>query len=164
MIRIGGLNLFAGNQVRRSFEPGSRVGVRHRARAASPQCAATRCLTPLRTAAASRETREPGSQTRRTWFLPRTWFDYADEAVGLVLPRAFLALELAREVARAFEQVAIDPQLREAQVAPARLAGAEKLSFTAQLKIDLRELEAVGRVDERLQPRLSDVGQLELVA
>ena len=39
---------------------------------------------------------------------------------------------------------------------------AEELALAAQLEVALGELEAVGRLDERLQPRLCAVGQLEL--
>ena len=54
--------------------------------------------------------------------------------------------------AGALEQRAVGAQLREAQVAEARLAGAEQLALAAQLEVALGELEAVGRVDERLEP------------
>ena len=63
--------------------------------------------------------------------------------------------ELPRELACLLDQVAVDAELREAQVAPAGLARAEQLPLAAQLEVDLGELEAVGRVDERLQTRLA---------
>src|SRR2546421_95801 len=85
-----------------------------------------------------------------------------DQAIGLVLPRAVLVRELAGKGAGPFEEVAIDPQPREPQVAPARLPGPEQLSFAAKLEIDLGQLESVGRVDERLQARCRDVRELEL--
>ena len=73
------------------------------------------------------------------------------------------AARCASALARSIRSRSI-PQLREAQVAPARLPGAEELTLAAQLEVDLGELEAVGRLDERLEARLRDVGQLELVA
>jgi len=47
----------------------------------------------------------------------------------------------------------------ETQVGEARLARAEQLALAPELEVLLGELEAVGRVDERLQPRLRVVGQ-----
>src|SRR5438552_14330693 len=88
----------------------------------------------------------------------------AEHSLGLVLPRAFLVAQLLRERAGPFDEVAVGAQPREAQVAPARLPRAEQLPLAAQLEVDLGELEAVGRVAQRLQPRLRDVGQLGLVA
>ena len=44
-------------------------------------------------------------------------------------------------------------QAREAEVGEARLARAEQLALAADLEVALGELEAVGRRDERLQPR-----------
>src|SRR6185312_2385024 len=83
-------------------------------------------------------------------------------AVGLVLPGTVLAGEPAGEIACALEQVAVGAQAREAEVAEPRLAGAEQLPLAAQLEVAFGELEAVGRLDERLQPRLRGVGQLVL--
>jgi hypothetical protein len=50
----------------------------------------------------------------------------------------------------------------EAEVGEARLPCAEQGAPAAQLEIDLGELEAVARVDERLQPRMRGLGQLLL--
>src|SRR2546426_450697 len=58
--------------------------------------------------------------------------------------------------------VAVCAQAREAEVREAALARAEQLALAAQLEVPLRELEAVRRVDERLQARLRGVRQLLL--
>src|SRR5438477_9702337 len=88
----------------------------------------------------------------------------AEHSLGLVLPRAFLVVQLLRERAGPFDEVAVGAQPREAQVAPARLSRAEQLPLAAELEVDLGELEAVRGLAERLQPRLGDIGQLRLVA
>src|ERR1041385_212594 len=88
----------------------------------------------------------------------------AEHSLGLVLPRAGLVAQVLRERARLLDEIAIAAQSREAQVAPTRLPCAQQLSLAPQLEVDLGELEAVGRVAERLQSRLRDIGQLGLVA
>src|SRR3954447_26225155 len=84
------------------------------------------------------------------------------ELVGLVLPRAVLTGEVLRDRAGTLDQRMVGAQAREAQVAQARLARAEQLPLAAQLEVALRELEAVGRLDGRVEPRLRRVGQLRL--
>ena len=55
-----------------------------------------------------------------------------------------------RQLAGSLEQGAVGAQAREAEVAESRLARAEQLALAAQLEVALGELEAVGRLDERL--------------
>ena len=71
------------------------------------------------------------------------------------MPRAVLADERSGKVARALEQRPVGAEAREAQVADPRLARPEQLALAPQLEVALGELEAVGRLDERLQARLS---------
>ena len=86
-----------------------------------------------------------------------------EEAVDLVVQRAFVVDELLGELARPLEQVTVGAQARETELREAGLARAEQLPLP-QLEIDLGELEAVGRPDQRLEPRLRGVGQLLLRA
>src|SRR5450432_2441501 len=84
----------------------------------------------------------------------------AGHSRGLVLPRAVLVAQAHGDLARLLDQIAVLPQPRELQIAPAGLTGAEQLALPSQVEIDLRELEAVGRVDERLQATFRRLGQL----
>ena len=69
------------------------------------------------------------------------------------MPRARLVDELSRELAGALEEGAVGAEAREAEVAETRLARAEELALAAQLEVALGELEAVVRLDERLEAR-----------
>src|SRR4051794_3021185 len=83
-----------------------------------------------------------------------------EHSVGLVLPRAVLVAELRGEVAGTLDQLAVGTELREPQFAPSRLPRAEQLALPAQVEVDLRELEAVGRPHERVQPLVGRLRQL----
>src|SRR5881275_2134449 len=85
-----------------------------------------------------------------------------EEAVGLVLPGPVLAGELVRERARALDQRPVGAEAREAEIRQPRLPRAEQLALAPQLQVALGELEAVARLDERLEPRLRRVRQLLL--
>src|SRR5262249_35062997 len=65
---------------------------------------------------------------------------------------------------RPLEQRAIVPQACEAKIRPARLPRPEQRARAPQLEVSLRQLEPVGRVDERLEPLLCDISQLLLRA
>jgi len=54
--------------------------------------------------------------------------------------------------------------VRKVQVGEARLARAEERAAAAQVEVDFRELEAVGRGDERLEPFLRRLRELFLRA
>src|SRR5204863_3159391 len=75
-----------------------------------------------------------------------------EQPLDLVLQRAFDVDELVRQRAGALEQRAILPQVREAKVGQTGLSRAEQLATAADVEVDLRELEAVGRADQRFQP------------
>src|SRR5687767_459940 len=70
--------------------------------------------------------------------------------------------ERLRGFARSLEQRAVRPQLRELEVAQAGLPRAEELTLASQLQVDLRELEAVRRRDQRFEPLDGHLGQLVL--
>ena len=70
------------------------------------------------------------------------------------MPGAVLVDERGGELARPLEQVAVGAQAGEAEVAEAGLARAEELALAAEVEVALGELEAVARLDERLEPRL----------
>jgi hypothetical protein len=87
-------------------------------------------------------------------------FSRTRSEVGRVLPRPVFVAQLRREAARLLDQVAVLTELREAEVAPARLARAEELALAAKLQIRLGELEAVRCAHERVEPRAGGLGQL----
>src|SRR6266511_5711064 len=66
--------------------------------------------------------------------------------------------------ARELEQVAIAAERCEAQAERTGLARAQQLALAADLEIALGEVEAVVRLDHRLQSRARRVGQLLLRA
>ncbi len=72
--------------------------------------------------------------------------------------------ELAADRARSLEERTVATDVREVQVGKTRLARAEERAAAAQVEVDLRELEAVGRRDERLEPLLRGLRQLFLRA
>ena len=77
------------------------------------------------------------------------------------MPGAGLGHELPREVAGSFEEGAVGTEAGEAEIAEAGLTGAEELALSAELPVAVGELEAVGRLDERLEPCLGDLGELQ---
>ena len=79
-----------------------------------------------------------------------------EEALDLVVQRAGVVDELAGRLARPLDQVAVGAQAREAEVGEAGLARAEQLALAADVEVDLGQLEAVGRPDQRLQPRRAE--------
>ena len=85
-----------------------------------------------------------------------------EQGVCLVVPGPVLDRQGGRELAGRSSRAPVGPEAGEAQVAEARLARAEQLPLAPQLEVPLGELEPVGRLDERLEPRLRGVGQLEL--
>src|SRR5215212_5314849 len=87
-----------------------------------------------------------------------------EEAVDLVVQRPLIKHELAGELASPLEQLAIRPKPREPKLGQPRLARAEQLALSPQLQILLCQLEAVRRLDERLQTLAGVVGQLLLGA
>src|SRR5438093_9349597 len=60
------------------------------------------------------------------------------------------------------DELSIAPQARKLEVGQAGLPCPEELTLPAQLEIDLRELESVRDLDERLQTALSVFGELLL--
>jgi hypothetical protein len=84
----------------------------------------------------------------------------AGHSVGLVLPRAVFTAQADGDLARTLDQAAVEPQLRELQIAPPGLAGPEQLALAPKVEVDLGELESVGRLDERLQAPLCGLGEL----
>ena len=66
--------------------------------------------------------------------------------------------------ARELEQRPVSAETRELQIGEARLARAEELALAADLEVSLGELEAVGRLDQRLEPLARRVRQLLLGA
>ena len=72
--------------------------------------------------------------------------------------------QLAGELAGPFEQLAVGAQAREPELGEAGLTCPEQLALAAQLKVLLGQLEAVCRLDERLQALAGIVGQLFLGA
>ena len=68
------------------------------------------------------------------------------------------------ELAGLLEELAVGAQAGEAEVAEAGLAGAEEPAFAAEVEVALGELEAVVRLDERLEPGGGRLGELELRA
>ena len=85
-----------------------------------------------------------------------------EEAVDLVVQRAFVRDELPRELASAFEQLTVGSQAREAKLGETGLARSEQLALAAELQVLLGQFEAVGRVDKSLQAFTGVVGQLYL--
>src|SRR5262249_23718009 len=86
--------------------------------------------------------------------------DLGEERSGRVLQRP--RLDRRSGGTGPLEQGAITPEGCKAEVGETRLARAEQRAASAQLEIDLRELEAVARVAERLQTRVRRIGQLLL--
>src|SRR5215475_14107033 len=82
-----------------------------------------------------------------------------EKTVDFVVQRAFVGDQLLRELARPLEQLPIGAQTREAELRQPRLPRAEQLALAPQLQVLLRQLEAVRRRDERLQPRDGRVRQ-----
>src|SRR5216117_1326696 len=87
-----------------------------------------------------------------------------EEGVDLVLERAGRGSQLLGGGPRPLEQRPVEAHMGEAEVADAVLARPEQLAAAAQVEVDLGELEAVGRCDERLEPALRGLGQLLLRA
>src|SRR5215210_6511936 len=84
----------------------------------------------------------------------------AEDALDLVGERAFVSDEAIGSSARALEQRAVAAPVDEVEIGDTGLARAQQLALASQLEVLLRELEAVVRIDERLQPFLRVVGQL----
>src|SRR5439155_18347973 len=59
---------------------------------------------------------------------------------------------------------AVGTEPREAEIGEAGLPGSEQLPAAAEVEVDLGELEAVRRLDERLEAGARGVGQLLLRA
>src|SRR6266576_850283 len=70
--------------------------------------------------------------------------------------------ELVCEDASTLEQRSVLAQMRKPESGQARLARAEQLAAAADVEVDLRELEAVVRAHERLEP--FDGGLREILA
>src|SRR6266568_3594904 len=87
-----------------------------------------------------------------------------ERALDLVHQRALGVDEVSGELARALQQPAVPAQVREAEVAEPGLARPEQLPAATDVEVDLGELEAVRRADERLQPGNGRLGQLLLGA
>src|SRR5262249_24441573 len=83
-----------------------------------------------------------------------------EETIDFVVERPFVRDQFLGELPRPFEQLAIGAQAREPQLPKSPLAGAEQLALAAKLQVLPRELEAVRRRDERLQPSNRVVRQL----
>src|SRR5579885_2779691 len=115
--------------------------------------------TTTATASSARPTRS-GTRSRMPPIISGGRLAVSEQAVGRVLPRAVLLAQPVGKPAGLLDQVAIESEPREAQVAPPRLARAEQRALAAQVQVGLGELEAVGRVDERLQPPLGRLRQL----
>src|SRR5262249_55267040 len=92
----------------------------------------------------------------------RLWLDVREEGGGDVLERALADLGSNRPCA--LQQVAVAPETGKAEVGETGLTRAEQSASTAELEVDLGELETVARVAERLQPRVRRLGQLLLGA
>src|SRR3954466_12965746 len=75
-----------------------------------------------------------------------------ERALGVLDERTAALDKPVRQLARPLEQRAVLPQAREPQVTQSRLARAQELTATPELEVALRELEAVRRRDERLEP------------
>ena len=84
----------------------------------------------------------------------------AEDALDLVGERTLVVDQALGSGSRALEQRAVVPPVDEAEVGEPGLARAEELALAPELEVALGELEAVGRVDERLQPLLRVVGEL----
>ena len=87
------------------------------------------------------------------------WAGLWEAGVDLVGERAFDVDERAGGLARTLEERAVGAQARELQIGEPGLARAEQLPLAADLEVFLRELEAVRRRHERLQPLLRGVRQ-----
>src|SRR6478672_425399 len=87
-----------------------------------------------------------------------------EDPLDFVVQRALVVDERVGDLPRALEQLAVRAQAREPEIRDARLPRAEELALAADLEILVRELEAVGRRDERFEPRQRRVGQLLLRA
>src|SRR5215218_10291275 len=83
-----------------------------------------------------------------------------EEAVDLGRKRLVRLLRLVGPAARLREELAVAREAREPEVREPRLTRSEELALAAKLEVDLRELEAVGRSDERLESGLSRLGEL----
>src|SRR6266508_3624854 len=97
---------------------------------------------------------------RQTLRERRRRLQLAEPRVDLVGERTLVVDERAGECSRPLEQRAVGTQPRELQIRQAGLPRPEQLPATPKRKVDLGELEAVGRSHERLQPRLRSVGEL----
>src|SRR5205807_7279079 len=75
-----------------------------------------------------------------------------ENAVGLVRQRAFVRDETRGLLTCLREQGAVGDEAGEAEVGEPGLACAEQLAGAPELQILLGQIEAVRRVDERLQP------------
>ena len=76
----------------------------------------------------------------------------AEARVDVVRERARRGRQLPRAARARSSSARSSAEVGEAEVGESRLARAEQLAAAAQVEVDLRQLEAVGRVDERLQP------------
>src|ERR687895_996800 len=72
--------------------------------------------------------------------------------------------ELGRPAARARDELTVPREASELQIGETRLPRAEQLALPPDLQVDLRQLEAVRDLDERLEPLLRFLGQLLLGA
>src|SRR5690349_1114332 len=86
--------------------------------------------------------------------------DGGESLCNVVCERARFVDKLVGERTCALEEFAVPPQMGELQVGQSRLARTEQLSASAQLEVDLCELESVGRAHERFEPCSSGIGQL----
>ena len=82
-----------------------------------------------------------------------------ERALDLVRERAFGVDQVVGDRAGSFQQSAVLAQMREVKIGQAGLARSEQLSAAADVEVDLRELEAVVRTHERLEPLLGLLGQ-----
>src|ERR1700722_14809237 len=82
-----------------------------------------------------------------------------EQAVGRVVPGAVGLEERACEHPRALEELSIDAQSREPELADAGLAHPEQLALAAQLEVALGEHEAVTDLDQRLETGAGGVGE-----
>src|SRR5207248_4411751 len=88
----------------------------------------------------------------------------AEEALDLVPDRALLVHDLGGDRPRALEQRAVAAQACELEAEEPGLTGSGQVALAAQLEVALGELEAVGRLDQRIEPRLRRFRQLLLLA
>src|SRR6478672_11033302 len=90
----------------------------------------------------------------------RVGLGVGEETVDLVVQWALVPHQFLGQRPCLLEQSSVGAQPGEAELGQAGLARAEQLALAAQLEILLRELEAIRRLDERLQPLAGVVGQL----